>query len=227
MTIYFLHGLNGHPSQWKPLQEYLSKKGFDSIAYDFMKDQDLRKIRFQDYVDTIASEVSEDTVLIGHSMGGLLVQKIAEATHFKSGICICAAPPKGISLPSPGRFSSLRYVPYVLFNIPFAPMHTMRQQYIQAHIPEKEIPMLLNTLQKQSAKVTYEVMRNKIAVDEKKISCPLFFIATKDDELIPRKVSEATAAYYHAPLEILPGHHHIFSHWKPIAQTIEKYLVNL
>jgi len=227
MNIYFLHGLNGYPAQWKPIQEYLSKKGFNSSAYDFMKDKNLRKTRFQDYVEAIASEVSDDTVLIGHSMGGLLVQKIAEITRIKAGICICTAPPKGILLPSPGFSSSLRYIPYVLFNIPFTPMHTMRQQYINAHISKEEIPTLLDALQKQSARVTYEVMRNKIAVDAKKITCPLFFIATKDDKLIPLRVAKTTATYYDASLDVLPGNHHIFSNWKPIVQAIEKYLVDL
>ena len=227
MNIYFLHGLNGYPAQWNPIREYLSRKGYDSSAFDFMKDKNLRKTRFQDYVDTIASEVSEDTVLIGHSMGGLLVQKIAEKTRIRAGVCICTAPPKGIVLPSPGFSSSFRYMPYVLFNIPFTPIHTMRQHYIHAHISQEEIPRLLHALQKQSARVTYEVMRNKIPVDAKKIMCPLFFIATKEDELIPIRVAKATANYYNASLDVLPGNHHIFSHWKPIAQAIEKYLVDL
>ena len=70
-------------------------------------------------------------------------------------------------------------------------------------------------------------MRNKIPVDAKKITCPLFFIATKEDELIPIRVAKATANYYNASLDVLPGNHHIFSHWKPIAKAIEKYLVDL
>ena len=38
--------------------------------------------------------VNPDDIVIGHSMGGLIVQKIAEETAIRGGVAICPAPAK-------------------------------------------------------------------------------------------------------------------------------------
>ena len=72
--------------------------------------------------------------------------------------------------------------------------------------------------------VTYEVLRSKIAVDETKISCPLFFIARRHDKIIPLHAVNKIAEKYHAPLTVLEGNHHIYPDAKKVAPVIYDFI---
>jgi pimeloyl-ACP methyl ester carboxylesterase len=82
-------------------------------------------------------------------------------------------------------------------------------------------------LQKQSAHVTYEVMKQRIFVDEKKVSCPLYFIARREDVTIPSDVVKKIAQKYHSNFDEVSGNHYIFEDWQEIAKLIRSFIGNL
>ncbi len=60
---------------------------------------DLGHLTFAQVVDSLAAFIDtlpEPPVLIGHSMGGLAVQKLVSLNRGFAGICIDTAPPKGV-----------------------------------------------------------------------------------------------------------------------------------
>lgn len=70
-------------------------------AFRANTNKDLGKVELKDvidhhlkFLDTLADK---QPILVGHSMGGLIVQKLIELEKGSLGICITAAPPKGIS----------------------------------------------------------------------------------------------------------------------------------
>jgi pimeloyl-ACP methyl ester carboxylesterase len=73
-------------------------------------------------------------------------------------------------------------------------------------------------LEKQSAIVTYELGMNRIAIDEKKVRCPLFFIATKQDRICTPELVKRLAEKYNAEYGLYDGCHHFFcnSNWRDI-----------
>src|SRR5690606_1090224 len=59
----------------------------------------LDRLRLADYVDDVARTVAElpaPPVLIGHSMGGLIVQKYLEHADATAAALLCAVPPHGL-----------------------------------------------------------------------------------------------------------------------------------
>jgi len=225
--LYFIHGLNGGPEEWDMFIDIFTSFGFSCKAIDLMGGMDLRKTRFQDYVNKVVSFVTKEDILIGHSMGGLVVQKVAEQTKIKAGVCLCPAAPKGIEIKRLSILAQLRYVPFILFKRPFKPPFHIAHQIFLDELSEEEAKKPYDNLKKQSAMVTYEVLRSKIPVDENKITCPLFFIARRHDKIIPLHAVEKIAEKYHAPLTILDGNHHIYPDAKKIAPIINDIIKSI
>ncbi len=217
--LYFIHGLNGNPADWNPSIQFLKKKGFAAEAIDLRAGKNLKKTHIKDYINTVKETVSAQDVIIGHSLGGLIVQKVAESTKIKAGICLCSAPPKGIrfNVVSPAH---LKYIPFIVFNRPFKVSYPISKNLMFNCVSEKQAKKAYHRLHEESAKVTYEVMMNKIGVDEQKIKTPLFFIGVKNDHASPPGLVKKIAAKYQAPVSILPGCHYIFAYIDPIHEKI-------
>jgi esterase/lipase len=110
-TIVFIHGILLNNTCWKEWEDYFTAKGFvcHSPPYPFHEGQParlrnhppetLKKMSLKDvlqhYIGYI-KQLPEEPILIGHSMGGLVVQKLLEQNYGRAGIVICSAPPRGI-----------------------------------------------------------------------------------------------------------------------------------
>jgi len=222
--LYFFHGLNGYPNEWKPFIEIFSNHGYKCHAMDFKKGLDLKKIRFQDYIDLIVEKINDKDILIGHSMGGLIVQKVAEETNIKAGVCICPASLKGIEINKVSILSQIRYVPNIIFNTPFKPSFNLAYQLFLSKMPEKKARMIYKKLEVQSAIVSYEVLRSKIEVDETKVKCPLLFIGRNNDAIIPVDCVEKIAKKYNATFKRFDGNHYIYDDASIISDVIYDFI---
>jgi pimeloyl-ACP methyl ester carboxylesterase len=59
----------------------------------------LGRLTFEEVVDSVGAFIDslpEQPILIGHSMGGLVVQKLIEGRRGVGGACIDSAPPRGV-----------------------------------------------------------------------------------------------------------------------------------
>lgn len=186
----------------------------------------MRKTRIQDYVNKVKSMVTEDDIVIGHSMGGLIVQKVAEETRIKGGVAICPAAPKGVKFRGDIVLASAKYALKVMRGKPFKIDYQYVRKYMLVGIEEEEARKIYEKLEKESAIVTHELGRNKIAVDETKINCPLLFIATTKDRICSPELVKRIAEKYHAEYRLYDGCHHFFSNnnWRDIAEGILDFI---
>jgi hypothetical protein len=225
--LYFLHGLNGSSAEWHPFIKYFTREGYKCIAVELQEGMNLRKIHFKDYVDKVVDLVHPDDILIGHSMGGLIVQKVAELTLIKAGVCICPSPPKGIEMNAVSFLSQIRYLPFIIARVPFLPSFSLAQNHFLNDIPLKEAQRRYRQLRKQSAIVTYEVLKARIPVDETKVDCPLFFIARNNDLIVSPVIVSRIAKKYSGTITYLDGNHYIFSDVDLVADSIHRYIKDL
>jgi pimeloyl-ACP methyl ester carboxylesterase len=142
----------------------------------------------------------------------------------KAGVGICPAPPKGYKHAQISPIRQVRYIHNILFHIPFKPSYKLYRELFVSNLDEMSARKQYKMLQKQSSLVTYEVIKGKIPVDVSRTSCPLLFIATKDDAAIPPKVVQSMAQSFHASYQLYPGDHYIFNHWEDMAQGIFQFL---
>jgi len=112
--VVFIHGLWLLASSWNAWAARFAEEGYATVAVDWPGDAEsvaaaraghhmLAGVGVQEITDHIAEVVrSLDTkpILIGHSFGGLLVQRVADLGLAKSAVAIDPAPFKGV-LPLP------------------------------------------------------------------------------------------------------------------------------
>jgi pimeloyl-ACP methyl ester carboxylesterase len=222
--LYFIHGLNGSADSWNDFIEFFTRKDFQCEAIELKEGINLKKAHFIDYVNKVITLVSEDDILIGQSMGGLIMQKVAEQTSIKAGIGLCSASPAGIPMNKIPWWRQLRYIPNIIAGIPFKPSFSLIKEIFINGIDEKYQREIYQQLQPQSVHVTWEVMKQKVTIDEQNVHCPLFFIGRRDDHTIPVDVTKKLAKKYHAPYQIIDGNHYIFHDWKKTAEIILAFI---
>ncbi len=95
LALIFLHGLPGQISNWKHQVEYFERK-YRIIVYDqrgFGISDKPKKVSLNDYLQDLDKIIesrklnTEDTILIGHSFGGMVAQAYAR-THKVKGLVL-------------------------------------------------------------------------------------------------------------------------------------------
>ncbi|MCF8092567.1 MAG: lysophospholipase [Desulfotignum sp.] len=113
--LLFVHGAWHGAWCWEPLMDYLAEKGFTSYAFDLpghgkRKSEGVVGLGIMDYVAEVESVLGElaldKPILIGHSMGGLIVQKFLEKNEELglASVIITPCPAMGSSLWLPIKY---------------------------------------------------------------------------------------------------------------------------
>jgi non-heme chloroperoxidase len=125
--VVFVHGLWLLPSSWAPWQALFEEQGYAALAADWPGDPDTVEAArahpeafagtsvdmVTEHVAQVVQRFSTAPVLIGHSLGGLVVQRLAGRGLARATVAIDPAPFKGV-LPLP--LSALRASSPVLLN---------------------------------------------------------------------------------------------------------------
>ncbi|MBC7081086.1 MAG: alpha/beta hydrolase [Thermoplasmatales archaeon] len=222
--LVFIHGMWASPEIWEPIVKYFDCRGFKCKCLDL---QIANKINasFYDYLKVVEENVKKGDIVIGHSLGGLLMQKVAEEKEIKAGIAICSAPPKGIKFGKRAMIASLRYFPKIISKKPFKPDFSFARKYIFNCIDEEKAREIYEKTRSDSSQVAYEIAMNKIAVDENKIKCPMLFIAMKNDRLSPPDMVTKIANKYGGKLLVYEGCHWFLEKWEEVADGIKNFII--
>ena len=104
--ILFIHGLMQAAWVWdKYYMPYFQKQGFDVYSLDLTNhgnnqtNKSLKFLTIADYVTDVKevlAEIGEDCILLGHSMGGMVVQKYLVNNKCHKAILLAPVPPKGV-----------------------------------------------------------------------------------------------------------------------------------
>ncbi|MEZ4448436.1 MAG: alpha/beta fold hydrolase [Nannocystaceae bacterium] len=111
-TVVLVHGMFVTPASWGPWKAYFEAKGYTVLAPAWPEhegspaearaahpDERLAALDLDDVVDhyrAILDGLDDKPILIGHSMGGLVVQRLLAEGRASAVVAIDAAPPKGV-----------------------------------------------------------------------------------------------------------------------------------
>lgn len=167
-------------------------------------------------------------VIVGHSLGGLIAQKVAEQGDARAIVLIAPAPPRGISLASPRLLArEVKYLPQLMFSRTTVPRWDDLRALVLNRIPKDEQRSIFAQFVPDSGRAGREVSLGAISVDERRVRCPVLTIAGEDDRFIPARVARRVAAKYHACLHVIPGHGHLLIQepdWQVTAALIADWL---
>ena len=225
--LLFIHGMWGSGKQWNNYINYFKERNIKAEAIDLKENMDIKKVSMADYIKKVSS-MADKKILVGHSMGGLIVQKVAEMVNVKGIVAIASAPPKGIKFRNKSmKIHSLKYLPQILLKKPFKPSYGFIKKYLLNCIDDKIAREIYEKLAYESPIVSYEIFMNKIDVDERKIKTSILFMAGKEDRIAPPELEEEIAKKYNAKLTLYNGCHWIFDNYREIAENIMKFIIEI
>ncbi|MCE9597953.1 MAG: alpha/beta hydrolase [Spirochaetia bacterium] len=214
-TVVFVHGMFMTPASWADWQKYFEAKGYKTLAPAWPlhegKPADLRaahpnpelaRLKLDDVVESyrkVIREQKEKPILIGHSMGGLVVQLLMQEGLGAAGIAIDSAPPQGlISL----KFSFLKSNWGVIS--PFAnkeePLLLTPEQFNYAFVntqPEAEQKAVYDSFVVPESRLVGNGPTTDVAkIDFSKPRPPLLIIAGEEDHIVPASLNYSNFQKY-------------------------------
>jgi len=230
-TILFIHGMWGGRWYFEQFKRYFKERGYTCVIPDLRHHditpkenppEGLGATSLLDYeadLEKLIKTFDEKPILIGHSMGGLLAQKLAAKELTDAAVLLCPASPSGI----------LGLTPSVIKSFSSALMRW--KFWAKPHKPtfQEAVYSMLHLLQKEQqeetyARFVYESGRaageigfwifdksNASAVDSNMVNVPMLVIGGSEDRITPVSIVKKVAKKYGSA-----ANYHEFSnhaHW--------------
>jgi pimeloyl-ACP methyl ester carboxylesterase len=154
--------------------------------------------------------VGEPAIVIGHSMGGLLAQKIAAVRHPLAAVLLASVPP-GVSWLRPRTLPHfLPVMSKVVAGRPFLPSAGTMRDVPLSTLPAEEQEALIPLLVRDSGRV-FRQLSMGVAVTRVKassVTCPVLCVSAGSDENVAPWISRRIAKRYRAEHQDHPGKPH-------------------
>jgi len=248
-TLFFIHGMYMNGVSWEPWTKAAATRGFVSAppSWPFHDGEpaDLRAnvpaglgdLTFGDVVThfkRIIDSLSERPVLIGHSIGGLVVQKLVNDGYGSAGVSISSAPPQGVTSFQPVFLkANFPHVNPLAGNKPvlmtperfhFTFCNVMSREDSDAAFERYVVP--------ESRNVPRSTLTKQAHVDFGKSHVPLLMIAGDTDHLTPAAMVEANSKRYTRPVDFkkFPNRSHFICNqdgWEDVATFVSDWIDGL
>ncbi len=238
--LLFVHGAWHAAWCWdEHFLDFFAGRGYRALAVSLRghggspTEKKLRHLSFADFeqdVSTIADELATPPVVVGHSMGGVLVQRYLEWRPAPAGVLLASMPPQG-NLRSglrwirrhPWHFAKLtatgRSLPYV------STPELARERFFCRHTPDSVVLRCAARLQEESARVGLDGLV-KLPSPER-VKTPLLVLGAQDDGAVTQGEVRATARAYDTRAEFFPqmGHDMMLEPgWQTVAERLDAWL---
>jgi pimeloyl-ACP methyl ester carboxylesterase len=252
-VIVFVHGLFQNSHSWHNWKAYFESRGYQVHApsYPYHQgppdslnhriDPRLTSLDFQqvlDYMSAYVDSLPQKPILVGHSIGGLVMQKLVEAGKVSMGIALAPANPRGISVSDWKYLRSnfrmvnplrrrdkvcrppLRWFRYTFFNTISDSL--ARSEHRQFFVPESRIIAKSSTARGQE-------------IDFTKLHVPMLFISGEKDNDLPPSLIYKNFKAYTDPESIrqyyqFPGKSHYIASepgWEDVASYVHEWIQNV
>jgi pimeloyl-ACP methyl ester carboxylesterase len=239
--LLFIHGMMHGAWCWDVhFLNYFAQHGFASHAVNLRGHgnsegrKKLRWTRIADFVEDVENAVrqlSGSPILIGHSMGGFIIQKYLENHYSPAAVLLSSPPPSGL-LATVFRIAGRQPLAFAKVNLTLSLLPVIatpkmaREAFFSADVPDEE----LVTYWKQMGEESFMALLDMVALDHPKpamVKTPLLVLGAARDNMLSLQEIEATARAYDTRSEIIPGVAHnsmLEQGWQGVAERILKWL---
>lgn len=166
-------------------------------------------------------------VLIGHSGGALLAQKLAEEGRCLAAVLLAPVPP-WMLVPSFQALPALMpLLPGVMAGLPILPSYGTAVHTMLNRVPQPARSRIYNGLVHESGVAFRQILQGVVRVPASAVRVPLRAVGANDDRIIVPGLARRIAAYYSAAFDAREGHGHWLIEepgWQDIARDAADWL---
>jgi pimeloyl-ACP methyl ester carboxylesterase len=238
--VLFVHGAFFGAWCWERFLSYFAQHGYASYAVSLRghghSDGELRTASMRDYAEDVAAAAAQlpsPPVLIGHSMGGRLTQKVLETHPETPGAVLLAPIPNAgfvamtfrflRQMPGPFLRSLLKNSPYELIKTP----GLARERFFSASMPDEELNGYFEQLQQESTRAERDTF--SYLPKPEHITSPMLLLAATRDTMTTAQEQRVIAKAYGVEAEFFDMAHAMMLEpgWQAVAERILHWLSTL
>jgi pimeloyl-ACP methyl ester carboxylesterase len=242
VPLLFVHGSFVGAAVWDTyFLPYFAQCGYQAHAFSLRGHgasegrEKLRWWRLDDYVADLKHTVrrlERLPVLIGHSLGGMVVQKYLESDPAAGAVLMASVPPHGLL---PAMWGMAVGNPQLLHQIlvlqslgpRFVSLEVIRRALFSANTPDAELRAYVHMLQDESHWVTLDLLGLNPLRLRNKPRVPMLVMGAGQDAFISAGLVAETAQYYGADAVSFPDLAHAMmleTGWKEAADYLLYWL---
>ena len=243
VKLLFIHGICTGAWVWEPhFLPFFAGLGYDSYALSLRghgKSEGREKVRefslsdFDDDVDWALKKIGEPVVIIGHSLGGGVVQNFVQRGGKPAGVVLlCSAPPHGLMRAAAAMYAGNPKLAHEMRAVLHQGLTSANLDVIEDGLfcepPSRELRQRFAEGISDIAETASRQLMGWIPFAPFPWGMPkLFVVGGEKDQFMPATDVRLTAIYYGARSAIVPnGAHAIMldKNWRDAAQPIADWL---
>lgn len=244
--VLFVHGAYAGAWCWEEyFLPYFAEQGIHACAVSLRGHggsagrQQLAVTTLADYVDDVEQAVSrfpQPPVLVGHSMGGMVVQKYLERhADVPGAVLMASVPPQGLGLPT------LRLMlrdPWLLWQVSliqhvspiYANPTTARRMGFSEAMPQAELERHQSRFGPESSRAIWDMTMTDLVCPWRIKTPPMLVLGGAKDALFTPRMVRATASAYGLEAEFFSDMAHVMMlepGWQQVADRIIAWMATL
>ena len=240
--LLFVHGAWHGAWCWDEyFLPYFAQQGYASYALSLRGHgnspgrERLRWTRLAEYVEDVAQIVAQlptPPVIIGHSMGGFVVQKYLEKYGAAAAVLLAAAPPTGVIKTT---LNIARHHPLTFLKVNLkmslyplvATPELAREHFFSATMPDAQVAQYQQRLQDESYLGFLDMLLLNLVKTKRVKRVPMLVLGGATDTIFATTEVARTAAAYHTTAHIFPDTAHdlmLEANWQAVATHILHWL---
>jgi non-heme chloroperoxidase len=240
--LLFVHGAYGGAWLWdEHFLPYFAERGWEAHALSLRGHagsdgtETVQFARLRDYVadvEQVAGSLPAPPVLIGHSLGGMVVQHYLYRQPVPAAVLMASTPPHGMI---GSLFGMAMTNPQLMYELAFA--HHLGPQLTDGHAIERALfsegmpdtlkRSYMRRFQAESDLVILDLLLLDLPPSTPMLEIPVLVLGAENDPFVYRGGLEATASTYRTKAEIFPNMAHAMMldlDWESVAARIHGWL---
>jgi pimeloyl-ACP methyl ester carboxylesterase len=238
--VLFIHGAWHGAWCWEEyFLPYFASKGYDAYALSLRGHgnsegrEGLRWWSISDYVDDVSQivgQIHKIPILVGHSMGGLIVQKYLQSHRAPAAVLLAPVPTTGVMMTTLGiakrHFLILLKVLSTMSLYPvIGTPELAREAFFSGNISPARLETYYKRLQDESFRGFLDM--TFCLPKPSKVRDPILLVGAMNDMIFSQGQMEATANAYHSTAQMLSNTAHdvmLEDRWQDAADIILNWL---
>jgi pimeloyl-ACP methyl ester carboxylesterase len=240
LPVLFVHGAFAGGWMWtETFMPFLAKAGYPCYALSLRghggshgRDH-LDWHSITDYIDDVKAVVDwlgETPFLVGHSMGGFVIQKYLEHHEVPGVALVCSVPPQGLIA---SQFHLMFQKPQLFMELnnvmagDYTDADALRESLFAGEVDEAMLAAWLSRMQAESHRALWDMSMFNLPNLHAMHRPPMLVLGAEHDALVPAFLVQATASTYGLHAHIFRGMGHAVTHekeWPLVAAALRDWL---